>query len=156
MQWAKDKYRICSNKWDCAFDFYARNHYMNIYFCVFIFKSETCWLMVWTMVKALWKRNSMLPRFLVALWDANCWPNQFLEHSRSGSLTGQQRKRLTVNRIHLWIEWSTLYIRSLVSASECVAWSLVITPWSLRVIATMSSSPSLTGDIYRCRDKTTT
>ena len=46
MQWAKDKYRICSNKWDCAFNFYARNHYMNIYFCVFIFKSETCWLLV--------------------------------------------------------------------------------------------------------------
>ena len=82
------------------------------------------------MVKALWMRNSMLPRFLVALWDANCWPNQFLEHSRSGSLIGQQRKRLTVNRIHLWIEWSTFYIRALVSASECVAWSLVITPWS--------------------------
>lgn len=60
-----------------------------IFVCSY-FNQRACCL-VWTLVRGLWMRNLMLPRFLVALQDANCWPNQFLEHSQG--LAGQQRRR---------------------------------------------------------------
>ena len=127
-----------------------------IFVCSY-FNQRACCL-VWTLVRGLWMRNLMLPRFLVALRDANCWPNQFLEHSQG--LAGQQRRRngkmINFNFGYNHHPWSTvpdffllgiscqlqnkkfltlrsthLWVRMTchVSESECVAWSSLITQW---------------------------
>ena len=58
----------------------------------------------------------MLPRFLVALWDANSWPNQFLEHSQGPSQVSRRRTDGINREVFFYVD----AIRTFVNQNDCL------------------------------------